>query len=75
MSFGDLINILKCICPSRPGGHGQGGHGHAHCHGRRLPNQLLMSPEIVRYIEDAEEHTQQDKLKKEKDEFSFDWKI
>ena len=39
-------------------------------HGGRLPNQLLMSPEIVRYIEEAEEHTQKkDKLKQEKDEF------
>ena len=63
MSFGDLIEIPKCIHPTGPGGHGHG-------HGGRLPNQLLTSPETVRYIEEAEEHTQKkDKMKQEKDEF------
>ena len=57
MSFGDLIDIPKCIHPT-----GLGGHGRGHGHGGQLPNQLLMSPETVQYIEAAEECTQ----KKEK---------
>ena len=69
MSFGDLIDIPKCIHPTGPGGHGRG-HGCDHSHGGRLPNQLLTSPETVRYIEEAEECTQnKDKVKQEKHEF------
>ena len=65
VSFGDLIDILKCICPTGPGGHGRG-----HGHGGWLPNQLLMSSETVWYIEAAEECTQKkEKMKWEKDEF------
>ena len=64
VSFGDLMNILKCIFPTGPGGHGWG-----RGHGGRLPNQLLTSPETIRYIEEAEEHTQKkDQMKKEKDQ-------
>ena len=65
MSFGDLIDIPKRICPTGPGGCGRG------CgHGGQLPNQLLMSPETVQYIEAAEECTQKkEKMKREKDEF------
>ena len=63
MSFGDLMNIPKCIRPTGPGGHGRG-------RGGRLPNQLLTSPETIRYIEEAEECTQKkDKMKEEKDQF------
>ena len=65
VSFGDLIDIPKHICPTGPGGRGRG-----HGHGGWLPNQLLTSPETVQYIEEAEEHTQKkEKLKQEKDDF------
>ena len=65
VSFGDLIDILKCIHPTGPGGR-----GHGCSHGGWLPNQLLTSPETVRYIEEAEECTQKkEKLKQEKDDF------
>ena len=53
VSFGDLIDILKHICPTGPSGRGHG-HGHGHGHGGQLPNQLLTSPETVWYIEEAE---------------------
>ena len=67
LSFGDLIDIPKCIHPTVPGGCGQ---GHGCGHGGQLPNQLFMSAETVWYIEEAEECTQKkDKLKQEKDEF------
>ena len=65
MSFGDLMNIPKRIRPTGPGGHARG-----RGRGGRLPNQLLTSPETIRYIEDAEERTQKkDKMKQEKDQF------
>ena len=65
VSFGDLIDIPKCIHPTGPGGR-----GHGHGHGGQLPNQLLTSPETVQYIEKAEECTQKkEKLKQEKDDF------
>ena len=65
MSFGDLMNIPKRIRPTGPGGHARG----CGC-GGRLPNQLLTSPETIRYIEDSEERTQKkDKMKQEKDQF------
>ena len=67
MSFGDLMNIPKRIRPTGPGGHGQ---GHGCGHGGRLPNQLLTSPETIRYIEEAEEHTKRkNQMKQEKDQF------
>ena len=65
MSFGDLIDIPKHICPTGPGGR-----GHGCSHGGQLPNQLLMSPETVQYMEEAEECTQKkENLKQEKDDF------
>ena len=65
INFSDLMTLPKRVRPTGPMGRGRGrGRGR----GGRLPNQLLTSPETLRFIELAEKKQNRvDEIKKEKD--------
>ena len=68
----NLITPLKHLRPTGPGGHGRCSRGHSHLgmHGGKLPNQLVTSPESLKFIEDSHERiTKAEKLKEEKVQF------
>ena len=70
--WNDLITPPKCLRPTGPGGHGRGsrGQGHLGMHGGKLPNQLVTSPESLKFIEDSHVRiTRAEKVKEEKAQF------
>ena len=70
--WNDLITPLKCLRPTGPGGHGRGsrGQGHLGMCGGKLPNQLVTSPESLKFIEDSHERiTKAEQVKEEKAQF------
>ena len=67
-----LITPPKHLKPTGPGGHGRGsrGQGHLGMHGGKLPNQLVTSPESLKFIEDSHDRiTKAEKCKTEKEQF------
>ena len=72
MTWADLIRVLKWLQPTGPGGYGCGrGRGRSlGMHGGKLPNQLVTSPELIKFIEDSQIRTERaEKVKEEKDKF------
>ena len=72
MTWADLIRVLKQLQPTGPGGHGHGcGRGRSlGMHRGKLPNQLVTSPESIKFIEDSHIRTERaEKVKEEKDKF------
>ena len=67
--FAQLMEVPKRIRLTGPGG--THGHGHGQGCGRgKVLKQLLTSPEMMKYVLDAEEHTsKKEDAKKEKEEF------
>ena len=59
--------MLKCIQPTGPGGHDRRGGGRGH---GRILNQVLTSPETLKYIREADDRTEKkEQIKKEKELF------
>ena len=70
--WNDLITPPKQLRPTGPEGHGRGsrGQGHLGIHGEKLPNQLITSPESLKFTEDSHDRiTKAEKLKTEKEQF------